>query len=87
MIIQGLLNWLAELIAGFMAMMPSIPPQLLDGVLFIADAFVMVNPYIAKFSNVVPFEVIGVCMALVPLVWGFWLLTLFVRTILWAFDR
>lgn len=87
MIVQGLLNWLAEIVAGFMAMMPGIPPALVTGIEFIANGLANVDPYIEKFGAVVPFETIGICLAIIPLVWGFWFLALLVRTILWAFDR
>lgn len=87
MIVQGIINWLSEIVAMFLVLIPPLPAEWGEAVDKIAQGGAYLGSRVSMLSPIVPFDALsGVVSAFSGVVF-FWGLMLGVRVILWAVGR
>lgn len=87
MIVQRVIDFFAWALAQVVGLVPPLPPAV-NGMLSEASASgAYFGGVVAQFGVLVPWQVVGACLA----VWaggiGYWTVLLGIRVILWAFNR
>lgn len=87
MIIQGILDFISQWLAGLVRLIPAMPSQMTDALGMATNAGAAMATGLAKFGILIPWDVVGACMTIW---WGamtFWAAMLIVRLVLWIVGR
>lgn len=87
MIIQGLMDWWAQWIAGLIGLLPDLPAEWVGSMTTITNGAYTTGALAGKFSPIVPWDVIGVCVSVFAAVLIYWGVLFALRTVLHWFNR
>lgn len=87
MIVQALINWLSDVIAAFLVLIPPLPAEWGQALSKIGAGGAYLGGKVSMFSPVIPFDALsGVVTAFAGVV-AFWALMMLVKLTLWAVGR
>lgn len=87
MIVQGILDFLSQFIAGLARLIPPMPVEMTTAIGYVTSAGSSFATQLAAFGVIIPWGTFG---TLVTIWWGamtFWLAMLGVRLVLWIVGR
>lgn len=83
MIVQGILDFFSQWIAGLVSLVPPMPSEMSALLSDLASGGADIASGIALFGPVIPFDVIGGVLVSWGVLVGFWAVLLGVRFVLW----
>lgn len=87
MIIQGLMDFASQWLAGLVSLLPPLPAELASQVGGAAGAAQDLGATVARFGIIIPWDVVSGCLATFVALMGFWGAVQVVRLVLWAVGR
>lgn len=87
MIIQNLLDFMSQVAANFLNLIPPMTPEFSTATNAVSAGAATLADLTAKFGVVVPFPVLATCLTVWVSLLGFWGVVLAVRFVVWFFGR
>lgn len=87
MITQGLFDWWAQFVAGLIGLIPDLPAAWQSSMAAVTNGAYQTAALAGKFSPIVPWDLIGVCVTIFAAVLGYWGILFALRTVLHWFNR
>lgn len=87
MIIQGLLDWLSVVLAGWIDLIPDLPASLSSAINSMESSAATVGSLAAKFGVIIPFDALTACLAGWVALMSYWGSVLLFRLVLFVIGR
>lgn len=87
MIVQNFLDWLSQLVGGFLQLIPPLPPEVEDALDTLAEGGAFVSSKMGNFGVLVPFDAFATAVQWWLACVALWGVVLLVRLVLWVVNR
>lgn len=87
MIVQGIINWWAEVVSALLMFIPPLPTSWQQALTAISEGGASLARQVAMFGPIAPFDQMSIMLGIWASVLGFWFTTLGVRVVLKAVGR